>query len=135
MLLLDLDSPEALDSLRLMGAWRMVMSFVGIDFGDSESEEGHGKKLEGVFDGGLVGYLREEGVLAARFLVGIGFDGADGTFDCSTSYKFAHTFGLLGGRPLNISLRWPFKIHVRGFKSWVFRNLARARASGFGGPG
>ena len=26
-------------------------------------------------------------------------------------------------------------MHVRGFRSWDCRNLATARASGFGGPG
>ena len=37
--------------------------------------------------------------------------------------------------PRNMSLRSPFRMHVRGFRSWLFKNLATAKASGFGGPG
>jgi hypothetical protein len=49
LLLLDLDSPQTLYALCLMCSWCMVMSFMGIDFGHSESEEGEGEELEGIF--------------------------------------------------------------------------------------
>jgi hypothetical protein len=112
----------------------MIMSFMGIDFGDSESKEGEWKELESVFKGGAVGDLWEERVLLAGFCVCLGFKSSKGTFYCETVriFEYLDPERFL---PLNISLRCPFKIHVRGFRSWLFRNFATARASGFGGPG
>jgi hypothetical protein len=58
------------------------MSFMGIDFGDSESEEGEGKELEGVFEGGSIGDLGEKGVLLAGLGVCWRLKGSECAFDC-----------------------------------------------------
>ena len=47
------------------------MSFMGIDFGNAESEEGHGEEFECVFEGGAIGNLWEEGVFLLGCLVGV----------------------------------------------------------------
>jgi hypothetical protein len=112
----------------------MIMAFMGIDFGDSESEEGEREELESVFEGGAVGDFREERILLAGFGVCFGLKSSKGAFNCESVKIFEYS-DFEESLPLNISFRCPFKIHVRGFRSWLFRNLATARASGFGGPG
>jgi hypothetical protein len=117
LLLLDLDSPEALDTFCLVGAGGVVVAFVRIAFGDTESEEGHREKLEGVFKGGAVSDLGEELVFLARLFVRGGLEGAEGSFDCLLLLALA-TSGI-GGRslPLNISFRCPLRMHVLIFRS------------------
>lgn len=46
----------------------MVMTSVWVCFGDSESEEGHREKFEGIFGGGTISDTGKEG-----FLFGSGF--------------------------------------------------------------
>lgn len=48
LLLLDLHSPEALGALRL-GRRGMVVAGMWVYLGDTESEQGERKELEGVF--------------------------------------------------------------------------------------
>ena len=59
----------------------MVMSFMGIDFGYSESEKREGKELEGIFEGGTVGYFGEERVFLAGFGVRWRLKGSECTLD------------------------------------------------------
>jgi len=40
LLLLDLDGPEALDALCLVGAWRVIVPLMRINFADAEGKEG-----------------------------------------------------------------------------------------------
>lgn len=47
----------------------MIVSFMGIAFGDSESKEGERKELETVFEGGAVCNFRKKSVLLSGFLV------------------------------------------------------------------
>jgi hypothetical protein len=55
---------------------------MGIDFGHSKSKERERQELEGVFKGGAVGDLGEDGVLLASFGVGRGFKSSKCAFDC-----------------------------------------------------
>jgi len=89
LLLLDLDGPETLDALRLVGAGSVAVTLMRVDLGDAQREQRHGQQLECVFEGGAVGDLGEEGVLLAGFLVGWGLQGAEGALDWVVS--------LLGG--------------------------------------
>lgn len=60
----------------------MVVSFMGINFGDAEGEEGEREKLEGIFEGGSVGDFGEERVLLAGFGICFRFQSSQGTFNC-----------------------------------------------------
>ena len=134
LLLLDLDRPQPLDALAL-GGGRVVVALVRVNLGDAQGEEGEREELEDVFKGGAVGDRGEEGVLRAGLLVGWALEGAEGALDCvGVSGGFEGDTGWMG-LPLNMSLRWSFKIHVLGFRSWLLRNLATAMAAGLGGPG
>jgi len=57
LLLFDFDCPKAFDSLCLVCAWGVIVAFMRIGLGNTKSEEGHGKELEGVLEGGAVGNL------------------------------------------------------------------------------
>jgi hypothetical protein len=89
LLLLNLDCPEALYTLRLMCSWCVVVSFMGIAFGYSESKEGEWKELEGVFKGGAVRDLGEEGVLLAGFGVCWRFKSPE----CTLNWEVVNTLG------------------------------------------
>jgi hypothetical protein len=60
----------------------MIMSFVGVDLGDSESQEGKREELKGVFEGSTVGNFGEEGVVLSGFGVGFGLQSSKGTLNC-----------------------------------------------------
>ena len=87
LLLLDLDCPEALYTLRLVCPRCVVVSLMGIAFGYSESEEGEGEELEGVFEGGTVRDLGEEEVLLAGFGVCWRFKSSE----CTLNWEVVNT--------------------------------------------
>jgi hypothetical protein len=69
----------------------MIMAFMGIGFGDSESKEGEREEFESVFEGGTVGNLREERILLASFCVCFGFKSSKGAFDYETVRVFEYS--------------------------------------------
>jgi hypothetical protein len=54
LLLLDAYGPQALDALGLVRSRSVVVALVRVGLGHPESEEGHGKELEGVLERGAV---------------------------------------------------------------------------------
>lgn len=137
LLLLDLHRPQPLDALAL-GNWAVVVALMRVNLGDAQGEEREREELEYVFEGGAVGDRGEEGVLGASLLVRWALEGAKGALDLggvSGGGQRGRVSGRMNDLPLNMSLRWPFRIHVRGFKSWLLRKLATAIAAGLGGPG
>ena len=78
---LDLDGPQALDALSLLGGGRVVVAFVRVRLVHAEGEHRHGEELEGVFQRGAVGDFGKGGVLLAGFGVFGGLQGSEGTFN------------------------------------------------------
>lgn len=82
LVLLDADGPQALDAL----GFGVVVAIVGVlrvDLGDAQGKQREREQLECVLGGGAVVDFGEERVLCARFLVGGGGEGADGSQNCS----------------------------------------------------
>ena len=65
-----------------MCAWGVIVAFMRIGLGYTKSEEGHGKELEGILEGGAVSDLWQERILRAGFSVGWRFEGSKCAFDC-----------------------------------------------------
>lgn len=59
----------------------MIVSFVGIDLGDSQCQHGHGEELEGVFERRAVSDLGQRGILGSCFGVRRGLEGAESSLD------------------------------------------------------
>jgi hypothetical protein len=57
----------------------MVVSFMGIAFGYSESKEREGKELERIFEGGTIGDLGEERIPLAGVCIRWRFEGSECT--------------------------------------------------------
>ena len=72
--LLNLNIPQPLDSLRLLGP--MVVTRMRIDLGDAQCQHGHGQQLKGILQTGAILDLGESRVLRARLSVSGGLEGA-----------------------------------------------------------
>lgn len=96
LVLLDLDGPQALDSVLGLG---VVVSCVRVDLAHSQGQEREREELEHVLGGGTVCHGWEEGVLlCGGFGVGGGLDGANGSLDYymeNFSCRLAVSFELL----------------------------------------
>ena len=72
--LLNLNIPQPLDSLRLLGP--MVVTRMRIDLGDAQCQHGHGQQLEGILETGAILDLGESRVLRTRLSVSGRLEGA-----------------------------------------------------------
>ena len=93
----------------------MAVASVGIDFRDAEREEREGEEFEG-FDSCVTRVdWRELSVFLGGFSVLFGLERAESTlyWGLLDARHGSKTKGIL----LNMSFRWPLRIHVLGLRS------------------